>query len=89
MISEQICKTVLILLRNKLARRTPASRVWFPRLNRSNSKLTHLRAQLRLANKLIEFMLWQDNLRAELATRITVAETVEKMIKESDGSAVS
>mgnify|MGYP003293611121 CR=1 FL=1 len=54
-----------------------------------NSKLTHLRAQLRLANKLIEFMVWQDNLRVELAARISVAETVEDIIKRSDGSAIS
>ena len=54
-----------------------------------NSKLTHLRAQLRLANKLIEFMLWHDNLRVELAARISAAETVENMIKKSNGSAIS
>jgi hypothetical protein len=54
-----------------------------------NSKLTHLRAQLRLANKLIEFFLWHDNLRVELATRISAAETVENMIKKSNGSAMS
>ena len=52
-----------------------------------NSKLTHLRAQLRLANKLIEFMLWHDNLRVELAARISAAETVENIIKKSSGSA--
>ena len=54
-----------------------------------NSKLTHLRAQLRLANKLIEFALWHDNLRVELAMRISAAETVENIIKKSDGSAIS
>ena len=54
-----------------------------------SSKLTHLRAQLRLANKLIEFTLWHDNLRTELAMRISVAEMVENMIKKSDGSAIS
>lgn len=54
-----------------------------------NSKLTHLRAQLRLANKLIEFALWHDNLRVELAMRISVAEMVENIIKKSDRSAIS
>jgi hypothetical protein len=54
-----------------------------------NSKLTHLRAQLRLANKLIEFMVWQDNLRVELSARISAAEAVESMIKKSDASAIS
>jgi hypothetical protein len=48
-----------------------------------NSKLTHLRAQLRLANKLIEFTFWHDNLCAELAKRISVAETVENIIQRS------
>jgi hypothetical protein len=54
-----------------------------------SSKLTHLRAQLRLANKLIEFTLWHDNLRAELAARISLAETIENLINRSDGSAIS
>ena len=54
-----------------------------------NSKLTHLRAQLRLANKLIEFTFWHDNLRVELAARISAAEAVESMIKKSDGSTSS
>ena len=42
-----------------------------------NSKLTHLRAQLRLATKLIEFMLWQKNLRVELEARISAAERLK------------
>jgi hypothetical protein len=54
-----------------------------------SSKLTHLRAQLRLANKLIEFTLWHENLRVELAKRISAAEAVESIIKKSDGSAIS
>ena len=54
-----------------------------------SSKLTHLRAQLRLANKLIEFTLWHDNLRVELAMRISAAQAVENIIKTSDGSAIS
>jgi hypothetical protein len=47
------------------------------------SKLEHLRAQLRLANKLLEFTVWQDKVRADLATRIAVAETAENLIKKS------
>jgi hypothetical protein len=53
-----------------------------------NSKLRHLRAQLRLANKLIEFTVWHDNLRAELSTRICVADAVENIIKMSGRSAI-
>jgi hypothetical protein len=51
-----------------------------------NGKLTHLRAQLRLASKVIEFMLWHENLRVELTRRISAAETVENIIKKVDGS---
>ena len=53
-----------------------------------NSKLRHLRAQLRLANKLIEFTVWHDNLRAELSKRICVADAVENIIKTSGRSAI-
>lgn len=53
-----------------------------------DSKLEHLRAQLRLANKLLEFTVWQDKVRAELATRIAVAEAAENLIKKSFGTAV-
>jgi hypothetical protein len=52
-----------------------------------SSKLTHLRAQLRLANKLIEFTLWHDNLRVDLTARISAAEAVENIIEKSSGSA--
>jgi len=48
-----------------------------------NNKLAHLRAQLRLANKLIDFTVWRDNLRSELTTRISVAEAAENLIKKS------
>jgi hypothetical protein len=54
-----------------------------------SSKLTHLRAQLRLAHKLIDFTLWHENLRVELAKRISAAQAVENIIKKSDGSAIS
>jgi hypothetical protein len=48
--------------------------------------LQHLRAQLRLANKLIEFTAWHDRLRAELAARIAAAEAAEKLIRNSAGT---
>jgi hypothetical protein len=51
-----------------------------------SSKLMHLRAQLRLANKLIEFMSWHENLRVELTRRISAAETVENIINKVEGS---
>ena len=46
------------------------------------STLDHLRAQLRLANKLNEFATWEEKLRAALAARIAVAETAEVSIQE-------
>ena len=52
-----------------------------------DSKLEHLRAQLRLANKLLEFTVWHDRVRAELAARIAVAEAAENLIKKSFGTA--
>jgi hypothetical protein len=54
-----------------------------------NSKLRHLRAQLHLANKLIEFTVWHDNLRAELTTRISVADAVANIIKKSTDQPIS
>ena len=54
-----------------------------------DSKLEHLRAQLRLANKLLEFTVWQDKVRADLASRIAVAEAAENLIKKSVGTAAS
>ena len=50
---------------------------------RLDRNLQHLRAQLRLANKLIEFSVWHDNLRANLAARIAVAEVAEISIRKS------
>ena len=48
-----------------------------------DSNLQHLRAQLRLANKLIEFSVWHDNLRANLAAEeFAVAEATEMAVKE-------
>jgi len=47
-----------------------------------DSKLEHLRAQLRLANKLLQFTVWQDQVRAELATRIAAAEAAENLVKK-------
>ena len=54
-----------------------------------DSRLQYLRAQLRLANKLLEFIVWQANLRTELAKRIAVAEAAENSIKKSFGAAAS
>jgi len=51
-----------------------------------DSKREHLRAQFRLA-KLFGFTVWQDELRAELAARIAVAEAAENLIKKSFGTA--
>jgi hypothetical protein len=47
--------------------------------------LQPLRAQLRLAHKLIEFTAWNDRLRAELAARIAAAEAAENFIRVSFG----
>ncbi|MFO7478569.1 MAG: hypothetical protein R6X03_09530 [Methyloceanibacter sp.] len=47
------------------------------------SKLEHLRAQLRLANKLVEFTIWQDTVRTELETRIAAAEAADDAVRES------
>lgn len=54
-----------------------------------DSRLQHLRAQLRLANKLLEFTVWQANLRTQLAKRIAVAEAAESLIKKSIDAAAS
>ena len=48
-----------------------------------DSNLQQLRAQLRLANKLLEFTAWHDNLRADLSARIAVAEVAEISIRKS------
>jgi hypothetical protein len=48
-----------------------------------DSKLKHLRAQLRLANRLLEFTAWHDRERAQLVAGITVAEAAENFIKKS------
>ena len=52
-----------------------------------DTKLEHLRAQLRLANKLLEFTTWHDRVRAQLLARIAVAEAAENFIKKSFGTA--
>jgi hypothetical protein len=54
--------------------------------SKQNSNLEHLRAQLRLANKLIEFAAWHERLRAELAARIAAAEAAENLIRKSAGT---
>jgi hypothetical protein len=45
--------------------------------------LQQLRAQLQLVNKLLEFAAWHDNVRANLAARIAVAEVAEISIRKS------
>lgn len=47
-----------------------------------DNKLELLRAQLRLANKLLEFTDWHHNLCATLAARIAVAEVAEISISK-------
>ena len=53
---------------------------------KQENSLSHLKAQRRLANKLLEFTAWQDRLRAELAARIAAAEAAEDFIKKSSGT---
>ena len=50
-----------------------------------DNQLEHLRAQLRLANKLLEFTDWHHNACATLTARIAVAEAAETSIRESRG----
>jgi hypothetical protein len=45
-----------------------------------------LRAQLRLANKLLQFADWHETVRAQLAARIAAAEAAENSIRKSLGS---
>ena len=58
--------------------------VWQLKTEHDN-QLEHLRAQLRLANKLLEFTDWHHNLCATLAARIAVAEAAETSIRELQG----
>jgi hypothetical protein len=53
---------------------------------RLDSHLQPLWDQLRLANKLLEFTAWHDNLRADLAARIAVADAAEVSIRQSLGT---
>jgi len=52
------------------------------------NKLEQLRAQLRLANKLLAFMGWHHNVCATLTTRIAAAEEAETAIWKSLGTDV-
>ena len=54
-------------------------------------KLDHLRAQLRLANKLVEFAAWEQNLRTTLAAHIAAAEAAKHTLESHfpDLSAIS
>lgn len=70
-----------------VAQQISAEKVRFQNLvsqlkSEKDSRLEHLKAQLRLANKLLEFTIWQANLRAELAARISVAEAAEDLIRK-------
>jgi hypothetical protein len=47
------------------------------------SELEHLRAQLRLANKLIDFTVWHEELCAQLSARIAAAQAAENLIKSN------
>lgn len=51
-----------------------------------DSSLEHLRAQLRLVNKLLEFTAWHCNVRAALTARIAAAEAAEMSIRKSLGA---
>jgi hypothetical protein len=48
-----------------------------------HSTLEHMRAQLRLANKLIEFTAWHHNVRTVLAAHIAAAQAAEYSIVAS------
>ena len=50
-----------------------------------DNQLEHLRAQLRLANKLLEFTDWHHNVCATLTAQIAVAEVAETSIRELQG----
>ena len=52
------------------------------------NKLEQLRAQLRLANKLLAFMGWHNNVCATLTTRIAAAEEAETALWKSLGREV-
>lgn len=46
------------------------------------SRVDHLKAQLRLANKLVEFAAWEQKVRTALAAQIAVAEVAEGSIQK-------
>ncbi|MGD9502493.1 MAG: hypothetical protein AB7V40_08400 [Methyloceanibacter sp.] len=48
-----------------------------------DNALEHMRAQLRLANKLLEFTAWHDNVRTVLTAHIAAAEAAESSIMAS------
>jgi hypothetical protein len=74
-----------------LERQIGAENAWFEKSIASlamqrDSGLQHLRAQLRLVNKLLEFTAWQRHVHAALAARIAVAEAAEASIRKSIGA---
>lgn len=46
-------------------------------------RIAHLEAQLRLANKLIEFIEWEERVRMAVAARVAAAEAAERSIRAS------
>ena len=58
--------------------------IWHLKTEHDNH-LGHLRAQLRLANKLLEFTDWHHHVCAALTARIAVAEVAETSIRELQG----
>jgi hypothetical protein len=50
---------------------------------RHDNEVGHMRAQLRLANKLIEFTAWHHNVRAVLTAHVAAAEAAESSIMAS------
>jgi hypothetical protein len=58
-------------------------RVMLQLRTKRDGDLQQLRAQLQLVNKLLEFAAWHDNVRANLAARIAVAEVAETSIRKS------
>jgi hypothetical protein len=55
--------------------------------SRRESSLQQLKAQVRLAHKLLEFTAWHERIRAELTARIAAAEAAEAFIRKSSAPA--
>ena len=82
-------QTELTWLSSRSALRTLEFEQLIQRLKTEQAnKLEQLRAQLRLANKLLEFMGWHHNVCATLTTRIAAAEEAETAMWKSLGTDV-